>query len=72
MAPGVDRAGGASLPGVRGACSLASLDHLQEDLFPYREWHEHADPLELIGIFGPELMHAWLADLRQWSPTDPD
>ena len=29
------------------------------------------NPLALIGTFGPELMHAWLADLRQRSPTHP-
>jgi hypothetical protein len=30
-----------------------------------------ANPLALIGIFEPELIHAWLADLRQRSPTHP-
>ena len=36
--------GGASLPGVRRACAIASLDHQQQDLARHRERHEHADP----------------------------
>jgi hypothetical protein len=40
-------------------------------LADHRECHEHADPLALIGIFGPELIPAWLADVRQWSSTHP-